>query len=168
MTDQLGSHSPKQAGELDQGPPGHGRRHSRRGDFKNTVLLYLVVGLGSVIGGTGRWHVSEIMHAGLGDGFPFGTLAVNITGSFLIGFYDALSGPNGRLFASPRQRQFVMTGICGGFTTFSIFSLESVRLIEVGRFPTAGLFVGASVVGWLAAVWAGHALATSINYLRRT
>jgi fluoride exporter len=132
-----------------------------------TARLYLAVGLGSMIGGTGRWLASDMIHGWLGSGFPWGTLFVNVTGSFLIGFYAALAGPDGRLFAGPIQRQFVMTGICGGYTTFSIFSLESIRLLGAGRFDLGGLYVGVSVIGWLVTVWAGFALATRINRLRR-
>lgn len=132
-----------------------------------TAHLYLAVGLGSVIGGTGRWLGSELLERWLGGGFPWGTLFVNVTGSILIGFYATLSGPDGRLFAGPRQRQFVMAGICGGYTTFSVFSLETIRLLQTGAVDTAGLALGVSVIGWLAAVWVGHALAARINRLRR-
>ena len=88
---------------------------------------------------------------------------MNVVGSFVIGFYATLSGPDGRLFAGTLQRQFVMTGICGGFTTFSIFSLEVLRLAQAGALGMAGLYTGASAAVWLAAVWLGHALATAIN-----
>jgi CrcB protein len=132
-----------------------------------TAMLYAAVAAGSVIGGTARWLVGEWMHHWAGAGFPWGTLFVNVTGSFLIGCYAALAGPDGRLLASPRQRQFVMTGICGGYTTFSVFSLETVLLIEAGRVAVAGTVIGVSVVLWLAAVWLGWTLATRINRLRR-
>jgi CrcB protein len=93
-------------------------------------------------------------------------LFVNITGSLVIGFYAALTGPDGRLFVGARQRQFVMTGICGGYTTFSAFSLETFRLLEAGNLPVAGLNVSISVVTWLLAVWLGHSLATQLNRLK--
>jgi fluoride exporter len=134
--------------------------------------LYLAVAAGSTIGGTCRWLISELLQGGAGAalavGFPWGTLFVNVTGSFLIGLYAGLTAPDGRLLASPRQRQFVMAGILGGYTTFSIFSLETVRLLEAGRADMAGLAVGASVVCWLLAVWAGHSLAVHTNRLQRT
>jgi fluoride exporter len=132
------------------------------------VSLYLAVGLGSAIGGTARWLVSGLVEGWLGSGFSWGTLFVNVTGSFLIGFYAALAAPGGRLFPGPRQRHFVMDGICGGYTTFSIFSLEALRFAQAGSIGLAGLHVGASLVGWLVAVWAGFAWATRINRLRRT
>jgi fluoride exporter len=130
--------------------------------------LYLAVGLGSAIGGTARWLISAGMQDWLGSGMPWGTLFVNITGSLLIGFYAALAAPGGRLFPGPRQRHFVMTGICGGYTTFSIFSLETMRFAEAGRLALASLHAGVSLAGWLVAVWIGYALAMRINRLRRT
>jgi CrcB protein len=135
--------------------------------WRETTALYAAVALGSALGGTARWIAGEALRDWAGSGFPWGTLFVNVTGSFLIGVYAALVGPDGRLLASPRQRQFVMTGICGGYTTFSIFSLETVRLVEAGRHALAGLNVAVSVGLWLASVWAGWALATRINRLRR-
>lgn len=130
--------------------------------------LYLAVGLGSAVGGTARSLISESMRNWAGSAFPLGTLFVNVTGSLLIGFYAALAAPEGRLFPGPRQRHFVMTGLCGGYTTFSIFSLETLRLVEAGRPALASLQVGVSLAGWLAAVWTGYVLATRINRLRRT
>jgi len=86
--------------------------------------------MGSVVGGVARYLVSVLFVSQLSDGFPWSTLFVNVTGSFIIGFYSALTGPDGRLMATPRQRQFVMVGICGGYTTFSAFSLETLRLVQ--------------------------------------
>ena len=139
---------------------------SRWSVIRNTAALYAVVALGSVIGAVLRALVSlGILHQ-FGPAFPWGTLFVNVTGSFAIGFYAALTGPDGRLFVGPRQRQFVMTGICGGYTTFSAFSLETLRLVQTGNLPAAGLNVGVSVITWLAAVWLGHILATGLNRLK--
>ena len=79
-----------------------------------------------------------------------------------------LTGPDGRVFAGPRHRQFVMTGICGGYTTFSMFSLETLRLWQAGHAAAAGLNVAVSIVTWLAAVWLGHSLAARLNRLKGT
>lgn len=133
---------------------------------RKVATVYAVVTLGSVIGGVLRALASVAMMQQLGPGFPWGTLFVNVTGSFAIGFYAALTGPDGRLFAGTLQRQFVMAGICGGYTTFSVFSLETFHLVRADNLPAAGLNVGVSVVAWLAAVWLGHGLATRLNRLK--
>jgi len=92
-------------------------------------------------------------------------LFVNVTGSFVIGFYAALTGPDGRLLVSPRQRLFVMVGICGGYTTFSAFSLETLRFVQSGRGETALLYLAVSAVTWIASVWIGHVFAMRLNRL---
>jgi CrcB protein len=130
----------------------------------NTAILYACVATGGMIGSVARYLVSLLIPSL--SGFPLATLFVNITGSFIIGFYSALSGPDGRLFASTRQRQFVMTGICGGYTTFSAFSLETFRLLHGGMTATALLNIAVSVVTWLGAVWVGHVLASRLNRLK--
>jgi CrcB protein len=132
------------------------------------VVLYGYVALGSVLGGCARYLAGVFLQIQSLPGFPWATLFVNVTGSFVIGFYAALTGPDGRLFVGTRQRQFVMTGICGGYTTFSAFSLETFQLLRTGHPLTALLYIGISVVGWLAAVWLGHVFATRINRLKGT
>lgn len=139
--------------------------------IRAALLMYLAVAFGTAIGGVLRAGVSLASLEMLGPGFPWGTLAANGIGSFVIGAYAALTGPDGRLFVGARQRQFVMTGICGGFTTFSVFSLETLRFAARNDYPLAVVNVGVSVVIWLLAVWAGHALAMRLNRLdgrRRT
>src|SRR6266705_4155764 len=127
----------------------------------NTVILYGYIASGSVAGGVARYLLSVILQ--FGAGFPWATLFVNVTGSFVIGFYSTLSGPDGRLFASARQRQFVMTGFCGGYTTFSTFSLETFKLLQAGMAQTAFTNIAVSIVTWLLAVWLGYALASRLN-----
>ena len=131
-------------------------------------MLYGLVALGGMIGSCARYLAAVLLQIASAPGFPWATLFVNVTGSFVIGFYAAITGPDGRIFASTRQRQFVMTGICGGYTTFSAFSLETFQLLRAGHAPTALLYVGISVIGWLAAVWLGHTLASRINRLKGT
>ncbi len=116
-----------------------------------------------MIGGSARWLISDLMLVGLGSGFPWGTLLVNVSGSFLIGFYAALAGPGGRILAGPVQRHFFMTGVFGGYTTFSIFSLETIRLVEAGQFAAAGFNLTLSLIAWVMAVWAGFALGRRIT-----
>jgi CrcB protein len=130
----------------------------------NTAILYGYIAAGSVLGGVARYVLSLLME--LIPGFPWATLFVNVTGSFIIGFYSTLTGPDGRLFASARQRQFVMTGFCGGYTTFSTFSLETFRLLDGGMAQIAFLNIAVSIVSWLVAVWLGYALASRLNRLK--
>jgi fluoride exporter len=136
---------------------------SRSSSSVPSASLYLAVGLGSALGGSLRWLTADLMLIWLGPGLPWGTLLANVTGSFLMGFYAALAGPGGRLRAGPIQRHLVMTGILGGYTSFSIFSLETIQLLEAGHLPLAGLNLGVSLLGWLGAVGIGFALATRLN-----
>jgi fluoride exporter len=130
--------------------------------------IYAAIALGSALGALARHMVSAAMLAFLGPAFAWGTLTVNVTGSLLIGLYAALTEPGGRLMARPATRLFVLGGFCGGFTTFSIFSLETLLLFQQDRAVLAGIYVGVSVVLWLAAVWAGHGMGTRLNRLRRS
>ena len=130
--------------------------------------LYAAVALGSALGSLARFGVSLGALAAFGPGFPFGTLAANVAGSWVIGLYAALSEPGGRLVASPAQRLFVLAGFCGGFTTFSIFSLETLRLAAAGAFGLAALNVALSVALWLMAVWFGYRAGMRINRLKGT
>jgi CrcB protein len=131
---------------------------------KRAAILYACVAAGGVLGSVARYLVSLALQ--FIPGLPWATLFVNVAGSLIIGFYATLSGPDGRLFASARQRQFVMTGFCGGFTTFSAFSLETFKLLQSGHALIALINIVVSVVGWLAAVWLGHMLAARLNRLK--
>ena len=135
-----------------------------RSNTRNKAILYVCVAAGGMLGSLARYLASLLIPAV--SGFPFATLFVNITGSFIIGFYGTLSGPDGRLFASTRQRQFVMTGFCGGYTTFSAFSLDTFRLVHGGMTKAAFSNIAVSVVTWLLAVWLGHVLASRLNGLK--
>jgi CrcB protein len=126
------------------------------------MSLYAWVVAGGIIGSLARWIVALLLPASAG-GMPWPTLFANLTGCFVIGFYAALTGPDGRLFVSPRARQFVMTGICGGYTTFSGFSLEVLQLLAGGRLHIAAIYVVLSLTTWLIAVWLGDAIGERIN-----
>lgn len=156
----------RQSAPAPQKPVSPRRRGGRHAHRREALLLYVAVATGSMIGGALRALASLASVAVWGQGFPVGTLLVNIVGSFLIGFYATLTGPDGRVFAGPRQRQFFMAGFCGGLTTFSMFSLETLVLAQRGAWPVAALNVAISTVSWLAAVWLGHVLAARLNRLR--
>jgi CrcB protein len=124
---------------------------------------WLAVASGAAAGGVLRYWVALWFGGhGLG-GFPWGTLFINITGSAFIGFFSTLSGPEGRLLVSPQTKLLVMTGICGGYTTFSTFSLETLRLMQDRQYGAATLNAVGSVLLCLLGVWLGHTLAASLN-----
>src|SRR5436190_5626768 len=110
-----------------------------------------------------RFACSGLLARGIGEVFPWGTLVVNVTGSFIIGFFDTLTGPDGRILAGTTARQFVMIGICGGYTTFSSFSLQTLALVRDGDWLRAFANVVASTVLCLVAVWIGHIAAVILN-----
>jgi CrcB protein len=121
---------------------------------------------GSAIGGAARYWCTGFAARLFGETFPWGTLLVNITGSLIIGFFATLTGPDGRIFVSSTTRQFVMIGLCGGYTTFSSFSLQTLNLVQDSEWLQAGGNIVGSVVLCLFAVWLGHILAASINAMR--
>jgi CrcB protein len=130
------------------------------------VLTYLWIAIGSALGGVGRYACSSLIARSFGESFPWGTLLVNVSGSFVIGAFAALSGPDGRWLVSPDTRLFVTIGLCGGYTTFSSFSLQTLNLIRAGEFgPAAGNIAG-SVVLCLLGVWLGHAAGALISQAR--
>jgi CrcB protein len=128
--------------------------------------LYIWIAIGSALGGISRYACSGLSARLIGETFPWGTLFVNVIGSFIIGFFATLTEPDGRFYMSSTTRQFVMTGFCGGFTTFSSFSLQTLNLIHDGEMVRAGANIGASVVCCLIAVWAGYLVAASLNSMK--
>ena len=118
-------------------------------------MNYLIVFLGAGIGGAGRHGVNVLMARLFGTGFPLGTFTVNVAGCFLMGLIAGFFAFRGHL---PQEaRLFLTTGILGGFTTFSAFSLDAALLWERGEGGLAALYVAASVVLTLAGVAAGLA-----------
>ena len=115
-----------------------------------------------------RYFVSGLAAQHIGQTFPIGTLMVNVTGSFVIGFFATLTAPDGRIFVGADARQFVMTGLCGGYTTFSSFSLQTLNLARDGETLLAGANIVLSVVLCLLAVWAGYVAANALNQLKGT
>src|ERR1051326_5334868 len=123
------------------------------------MLTYISVMLGGALGTGARFWASGFIAERVGESFPLGTLVVNVTGSFVIGFFAVLADPEGPVLVSPRFRQFFMIGVCGGYTTFSSFSLQTLDLLRDGDWLKASLNVGISFAFCLAAVWLGRVLA---------
>jgi len=128
-------------------------------------MTYIWIAAGSALGGAFRYWCSGVAARLIGETFPWGTLLINILGSFVIGVFFTLTGPDGRLLVSPNIRQFVMVGLCGGYTTFSSFSLQTLNLIRDGEILYAGANIAASVLLCMLAVWIGHIMAAQINQL---
>lgn len=126
-------------------------------------MNYVWIGLGAALGGMLRYWCSGAAARLGADVFPWGTLFINVAGSMFIGFFAQLTGTEGRLLVQPNTRLFVMTGVCGGFTTFSTFSLETLRLLQDREWAYGALNIAASVTLCLLGVWFGHQLATAFN-----
>lgn len=132
------------------------------------MTTYFWVALGSAIGGAARYWCSGVIAERYGAFFPWHTLFVNVVGSLVIGFFATLTGADGRLFVSSDVRQFVAFGLCGGFTTFSTFSAQTLALVQDGEWLYAIGNVLLSVTLCLVAVWLGHVVALELNQLPRT
>lgn len=121
-------------------------------------MTQLWIAAGGALGTLLRYWATLLAAAWLGERMPWGTILINITGSFLIGAIAALTETAGRWAVPADLRLFLMVGICGGFTTFSAFSLQTLTLFQAGEPVRAGANIAISVIACLAAVWAGHAL----------
>ena len=119
-------------------------------------MIYFWIAFGSAIGGVCRYVAGISVARWMGLGFPWGTLLVNITGCAVIGWVAALN-------PSERQRAFVMIGICGGFTTFSSFSLETLNLVRVGEPLRAVAYVVASLAFCMIGVVLGNVIGTALH-----
>ena len=129
--------------------------------FGRKILFdWVWVALGGAVGSVLRYGAGGAVQRWNGSDWPLGTLAVNIAGSFIIGWLAQLILTRGIM--PPQARLFVMVGILGGFTTFSTFSLETLRLIQQGGWAPAAANVALSVVGGLIAAWAGFAISSSL------
>ena len=124
---------------------------------------YLWIAVGSALGGMARYWCTDAATRLFGETFPWGTLLINILGSFIIGLFVALTGPDGRYIVDPNIRVFVTVGLCGGYTTFSAFSLQTMVLMQEGEWLHAGGYILGSVVLCLVFVWLGHVLATQLS-----
>lgn len=120
--------------------------------MRQRLVIWFAIGAGSALGGGLRWELSLWLPAA---GFPWATFIANASGALLIGLYAGLLRDDA---ADPLRRQFVMTGFCGGYTTFSLFSLETVASLQAGEIVGAATYAGLSLLSWLAGVSAGFAL----------
>jgi fluoride exporter len=125
-----------------------------------TTFLFIVIG--GAIGTLARYLIS-VAALPFSQNLPWGTIWINIIGSFVIGLFGTLTLAHGRFPVSENARLFVMVGLCGGFTTFSSFSLQTLDLMRSGATVRAAINVIASVVLCIAAVAAGHLIAAYFN-----
>ena len=124
------------------------------------MLRWLVIGAFGFIGTIVRYGVQGGVQRLLGSGFPYGTLAVNVAGSFIVGFVATLTLE--RAIVSPLWRTAILVGFCGGFTTFSALSYETFELVRTGDPARGALNLAVHAVLGLAAVWAGYGLAVKL------
>jgi fluoride exporter len=127
----------------------------RRG--RKPRMNHVLVIIGSALGGMARYGLSGVVARRIGETFPWGTLVVNASGCFLIGIFAATLSPS-----DDAMRSLLMTGVCGGYTTFSSFSLQTLTLARAGEWWRAGFNIAASVAFCLAAVGAGFGLGGSL------
>jgi CrcB protein len=132
------------------------------------MIAYLWVAIGGALGSVARYGIGGIVSHKFGETFPWGTLVINVTGSFIIGFFGALTSSEGQL--SPRSRvfatQFFMTGVCGGYTTFSSFSWQTLQRLQERQWLYAGGNVLLSVTLCMIAVWLGWLLGATVSSLK--
>jgi CrcB protein len=124
----------------------------------------LLIGAGGALGTILRYWLSGVIaQTPIGERFPLGTMVINVTGSIAIGLFAALTGPEGRLMVKSLGRQMFMIGVCGGYTTFSSFSLQTLTLAQNKQWGYAGLNVALSVLLCLGGVWLGFAAGQTMN-----
>ena len=124
------------------------------------MIHIIYIGVGGFIGAVSRYLLSRYI-SNLLPSFPFGTLTVNVLGSFILGFimYSITAGRN----ISPELREFITIGIIGGFTTMSAFAYESFRLAELNQFILFALNIALNIILGIGAIYAGKALASYIT-----
>ena len=131
------------------------------------MLAYLWVAIGGAVGSMARYGIGGLVSDKFSGAFPWGTLVVNVTGSFIIGFLGALTAPEPEGKMNPQARvfatQLLITGVCGGYTTFSSFSLQTLNLTMEGDWLRAAANVILSVLLCLGAVWLGQLCAAAVS-----
>jgi CrcB protein len=127
-------------------------------------MIWWYVALGSAVGGVARFGLAAFAQQRVGPNFPVGTLLVNVSGSLLLGFLWRYA--LGTDAISPEVRALLTTGFCGGYTTFSTFSYETMLLLEDGQSGRAGVYIILSIALSLAGAWLGIAGARALLALR--
>jgi len=127
------------------------------------ITNFFWVGVGGALGSIARYWMGVFVARHLGDAFPWGTLLINIIGSFIIAFFGTLTMPQGPHPVSPELRLFVMVGFCGGYTTFSSFSLQTLDLLRGGEGMAGLSYILASTMLCILAAAAGYYIATAAN-----
>ncbi|HEX4263676.1 MAG TPA: fluoride efflux transporter CrcB [Verrucomicrobiae bacterium] len=133
-------------------------------------LAYLWVAIGGALGSMARYGIGGLVSEKFASGssFPWGTLMVNVTGSFVIGFLGAMTAAEGKM--TPQSRifatQLLITGVCGGYTTFSSFSLQTLNLLRDREWLYAGGNILLSVICCMIAVWLGYLLGSLLNSMK--
>lgn len=127
------------------------------------LKLYLAVGCGAAIGSLFRYLSGLLITSEFGQSELLATAFVNVLGSFAIMFFATLTGPDGRMLVGPAGRQFVMSGLCGGFTTFSTMSFDTFTLLVGSNSSLAVTYMAGAIALSLTAAWAGHILAERFN-----
>lgn len=134
-------------------------------DDKRSAMmrLYLAVGCGAALGSLLRFLSAFVIISLLGQAIFLATGFVNVVGSFVITFFATVTGPHGRIVVGPASRQFVMAGICGGFTTFSAMSLDTFMMLLEGDALFAAAYLAAVIALSLLAAWIGYLVAARFN-----
>ncbi|MFO0980597.1 MAG: fluoride efflux transporter CrcB [Planctomycetota bacterium] len=132
-----------------------GSAASEKQVFGGNVERYLLIAIGGALGSCARFAAGTLVSVRYGSQFPWGTLVVNVTGSFLIGVF--LAWTTERVLIDPRWRFFLAVGVCGGYTTFSSFAYDTMQLITKGYLLSAFGNVALSTVASVAAVFLGVA-----------
>jgi CrcB protein len=127
------------------------------------MVNYLLVAVGSAVGGMARYACSGLAVRYISETFPWGTLLINVSGSLVIGVLAVVIPLDGRWLMTPDARALLMVGLCGGFTTFSAFSLETLNLARNGAWAAAGGYIVGSLVLCIAAAAIGYFGATLLQ-----
>ena len=127
------------------------------------MQTYLLIGLGGALGSMARHWCNGLAALLAGTAFPWGTLIVNVLGSVVIGLAGATMQEGGRFPANEDTYLFLVVGICGGYTTFSAFSLQTLALMQAGQWLPAAANIGASVVLCVGGAWLGYAVGLALN-----